>query len=185
MSDERPKRKRIPVRKPEPVIEDELAFVKNKCSPNARKIGYTVESTNIDFWIDKHYHIRNQHGDNNGIRSGIEQEKVHTLVKESIRHLMFYSASVKSFTFLNHNYNPSSGRAIRVVCQKEIGEEKLNVVVEAHADEVNLFEITIITAMQNDEFRLSDGQYMIELLGQGNSVLFQSFRGRVTEIASI
>ena len=167
-----------------PAILDELEFTTNKSSVNARKIGNKIEQTSIDFWIDKHYHIRSQHGDQYGKREGIEPERVKEIIEESLKHLIFYSAVVKNFSFLNYNANPSE-RSLRVVCQKTYNNNKTNVIIEAHVLTLSVFEITIFTAMQADEFKLSDGQYSIELLGGGNSILYHFSRGVTSEIASI
>lgn len=167
-----------------PAIIDELEFTANKCSPNARKIGNKIESTNVDFWIDKHYHIRYHQGDEYGKRDGIEPEKVHGIVEEALRHLILYSGSVKNFTFLNHNPE-SGGRNLRVVCQKNFDGQKTNVTIEAHIISLNEFEITIVTAIQKNDYQPSDGQYAVELLGNDNSILVQSSRGKITDISSI
>lgn len=167
-----------------PAIVDELEFVANKSSPNARKIAEKIINTNIDFWIDKHYHIRMQHGDEEGKREGIEQDRVLEIVKESLKHLMVYSATVKNFTFLNYN-TPKGSRNVRVVCQKYFDENKTNVVIEGHLIGLNVFEITILTAIQKNEYQPSDGQYTLELLGSGNSILFHYNRGSLNEVSQI
>jgi hypothetical protein len=167
-----------------PAIVDELEFIENRCSLKARKIGDRIENTNIDFWIDKHYHIRHQHGDEDGKREGIELEKVYEIVQESLKHLMVYSATVKNFTFLNHNA-PKGGRNLRIVCQKFYKENKTNVTIEGHLISLNEFEITIVTAIQKNEYQPSDGQYAVELLGAGNSTLIHCNRGNLNEISHI
>lgn len=184
MSENR-RRRRIPLNKNAmPAIIDELEFIANKCSPNARRIGKKIESTNIDLWIDKHYHIRYHIGDENGKREGIEPEKVHGIVEEALKHLIVYSAIVKNFTFLNHNAVKGE-RALRVICQKEFDSGKTNVTIEGHFVSLNEFEITIVTAIQKNDYQPSDGQYAVELLGNGNSILYHCARGKITEISSI
>jgi hypothetical protein len=44
-------------------IQDELEFIKNKCSDHARKIFVQIENIHVEIWFDKHYHDRHQHGD--------------------------------------------------------------------------------------------------------------------------
>lgn len=167
-----------------PAIVDELEFGKNMCSQNARKIGEQVEKTTVGLWIDKHYHIRVQHGDESGKREGIETEKVYEIVQESLKHLSVYSAIVKNFTFLNHNLPPGD-RAVRVICQKCFDGNKTNVTIEGHFVSLNDIEITIVTAIQKNDYQPSDGQYAIELLGGGNSVLLHCSKQKITEISNI
>ena len=70
-------------------IVDPLEFKKNKCSDNACHITTKVENIDIDLWYDKHYHLREQVGDENGKRDGIDREVIQSLVLTSIKHLMF------------------------------------------------------------------------------------------------
>lgn len=82
-------------------VIDELEFTKNKCSENARKHSNLFESIEFEIWFDKHYHNREQHGDEDGKRHGIENELVINLINKSAMHLIFYSLKVRSFSFLN------------------------------------------------------------------------------------
>lgn len=168
-----------------PAIIDDLVFEKNQCSNFARKIAEDVHGISLNYWIDKHYHNRYYIGDADGKREGIEPGNVYALVMEAVKHLMFYSGVVKNFKFLNYKPNPADGRLLRVVCQKVIEGHKLNVIIECHAIKLDMFEITIITALQKEDFEISDGQYSIELLGAGNSTLFHCSRGKLVEISSI
>lgn len=54
------------------VEPDPFAFTPNKCSPNARMVYTRSESIEFDIWFDKHYYIREQHGDDVGKRVGID-----------------------------------------------------------------------------------------------------------------
>lgn len=167
-----------------PAIVDEAEFIENKCSPNAKRFSQRVENTNIDIWIDKHYHIRSHLGDEYGKRDGIEPEKVREIVEEAIRHLIVYSGIVKNFTFLNYRHAKGQ-RALRIVCQKEYGGNKTNVTIEAHLTNLNEIEITIVTAIQKNDYQPSDGQYVIELLGGGNSTLLHFARNKLNEICDL
>ena len=60
------------VKKQSNVIFDELAFIANKSSTNARKITTLKECIKLNIWYDKHYHDRHHLGENNGdVREGI------------------------------------------------------------------------------------------------------------------
>ena len=169
-----------------PAILDELEFGQNKCSPNARRIGSHAQNTNVDFWIDKHYHIREQQGDDFGNkRDGIEPEKVHTLVKKCIPHLILYSSFLRNFTFLNYDKLLIKERIIRVVCQGIYDGNQLNVVIEGHVISLTDIEITIVTAIQKNEYLPHDGQYAVLLDDNKGSELFYCSKRKLGTAAVI
>ena len=170
------------VRKGVPAIEDELAFIENKCSKRARKIFTESEEIQIELWFDKHYHDRAQHGDESGKRTGIDTHLVEDLVLRSFKHLLFYGSVMKGFTFLNHP-GISIG-SVRIVLQEYREGTMLNVVIEAHFLDIRAYEITVKTAMATDEFRVADGQYVLELQ-EDRSVLKKNENGKIKEIFAI
>lgn len=141
-------------------IVDVEAYTENAGSKNARKlidINYNIVT---EIWIDKHYSIREQHGDNLGKREGISREVVEILVKKSFLHLKYYNLKHSNFKFVN--FPPSGVRNIRIVLKDEFkNQETLNVVVEYHFIDLSLYEVTVFTAMCKNDFYLSDGQYAI------------------------
>lgn len=176
-------RKRITYeKKGVPAIEDELAFVENKCSKNARKIFAESQEIELELWFDKHYHDREQHGDNSGKRKGIDNDLVEDLVLRSFNHLLFYGAVIKGFTFLNHP-GIATG-SVRVVLQEFINDTTLNVVIEVHYVNIYKYEVTVKTAMAIDDFRITDGQYVVELQ-EDSSFLKKNEKGQIKEIMSI
>lgn len=165
-----------------PAIEDNLTFIKNKSSDNAKKLGEIAVSFATHLWIDKHYHIRYQFGDDNGPRTGIEPDTVEKLVKKAIPFLLFFSTAVAGFSFVNLNNN--SERPVKIVLKEGEGNDTLNVVVEAHFVEINKFEITIKTAMRVEDFRLHQGQYALEVL-ETNCILYRNNNNRMFELCEI
>jgi len=167
-------------------IVDEIAFVQNCASPNARKVVSIDETFQIDIWEDKHYHLREQHGDTNGKREGIEPKKTQEIIKEALKHLIFYSGVVKNFSFLNYKL-PLGSRALRILCQKIYDGNTTNVIIEGRVIGLNCFEITVFTALQKNDFEPSDGQYVLELLGNENSILSHYTKrfNKLNEICSI
>ena len=141
-------------------IVDLEAYTENAVSKNARKlidINYNIVT---EIWIDKHYSIREQHGDDFGKREGISREVVEILVKKSFLHLKYYNLKRPNFKFVN--FPPSGIRNIRIVLKDEFkNKETLNVVVEYHFIDLSLYEVTVFTAMCKNDFYLSDGQYGI------------------------
>ncbi len=177
---DKPKRKRILVgRNRVPASEDGAAFGLNKSSPRARKIATTGYSLTAETWIDQHYQIRKQLGDTDGFRTGIEQTAVESLVRRSMNHLFTYSTLLKTFHFIN---DENQGVYVsRVVLQERMDDRFLNVVIEAHYLEVSMFEITIKTAMCTEEFRIADGQFVLQVDGN-QSTLKRMERGTLREI---
>jgi hypothetical protein len=155
------------------VLIDELAYTQNRCSPNTRNVGSSEIKLKLDVWFDKHYVFRSVVGDENGKRQGIEIDIVIRLVSKLFKHLVFYSSNVKNFHFLNSiPIEHKQQRRVRVVLQDSFSaNETLNIVVEFHYINFNMYEITIVTAMGHDDFRMSDGQYAIELISESASKL--------------
>lgn len=166
-----------------PIEEDPLEFRQNKCSPKAKRIFTEDETVTIDLWFDKHYHDRDQHGDDLGKRDGIDNEVVEGLVRRSVKHMLVYSTLVSGFAFLNRDLKPYE-RPLRIVLQEQTKHGLLNVVIEAHFIEVDYYEITVKTAMCKDDYKLFDNQYSIELDGDG-SILKKSDKRGVNEVQAI
>lgn len=80
-------RKRIEKKLIGEVVMDELAYIPNKSSKNARKVLDKIEHIEIEIWCDKHYYTRVNIGDEHGRREGIEEEVIKDLVVKSIPHL--------------------------------------------------------------------------------------------------
>lgn len=123
-----------------------------------------------------------QHGDEFGKREGIDPDRVLALVEKSLKHLIIYSTHVRGFSFTKID-----GSAIdpqKTVLQEEIDGMVLNVVIKAHLIDIHTFEITIITAMCVDDFRIFDGQYVIDIHGNTSTLLRKESK-KMLEICSI
>jgi hypothetical protein len=96
-----------------------------------------------------------------------------------MNYLIAYSSFLKTFSFINHDSN--GGRANRIVLQEPTDEGRLNVVIEAHLIDNDTYEITVKTAMRNDSFKISDGQFALEVF-DNESVLKRMERGRIIEV---
>jgi hypothetical protein len=151
------------------LIEDKLEFKKNFSTQRARKIKTFQEELKVELWFDQHYIVtRHQHGEDSGEkRDGISPEEVEPLLKKSIVHLVCYGANVKGFNFLNHENKPP----VRIVVKERSIGETLNVVSEVHLVDLNLYEMTVKTAMRKDDFRIENGRFAIEFIGNNQSVL--------------
>lgn len=156
----REKRKRISVNEVENIVDVE-AWLENSASRKVRHYTTFAENFQIEFWYDKHYWDRLHLGDENGDRVGIAFENVEPLMVKSFKHLMYYVLKHRDVLFVNHP--PPKTRNIRIVLRQRFYDKiTLNVAVEYHFISLNKFEVTIITAMSNQQFQLGDNQYAIE-----------------------
>ncbi len=160
-----------------------MEFKTNKSTQRARKIKIFREELNVELWYDQHYIVtRHQHGEDSGEkRNGISPEDVEPLLKKSIVHLICYGAIVKGFNFLNHANKPP----LRVVLQERSAGETLNVVVEVHLLDLNLYEMTVKTAMRKDDFYIENGRYAIHFIGDNQTVLKKQEGKIEIEIATL
>lgn len=182
----KPKRKRIsrlkePSKEDKDLVIEKEMFVANASSENAKKILVFNENLNIEIWIDKHYQNRVYHGSDDGVeRKGIEYANIEPVLIKSFKHILYYSLKHKNFVFINHP--PKQVRSIRLVLKELIEDEIfLNIVVEYHFVDLNTIEVTLITAMQSDDFNISNGQFGIEF-EDNYSKLLQFSGGRLNEV---
>ena len=61
----------------------------------------------------------------------------------------------------------------------------LNVTIEAHYKSLREYEITVITAMCVNDFRIADNQCVIEILDEDSSVLRRMVNKNLREISTI
>jgi hypothetical protein len=142
------------------VIIDEDAYVENACSKNAKRINNISENIITEFWIDKHYSIRDQHGDDFGKREGIDIKTIEDVISKSFKILKFFNFKNEKFRFVN--FPPKKIRPLRLVLKQVfMTDETLNIIVEYNFIELNLYEVTVVTALRKENFTLSDGQYGI------------------------
>lgn len=105
---------------------------------------------------------RVQFGGDDGIkRDGIDEATIQELVSHSISHLINYAVKIKGFSFVNTT-NPK-GHNVRIVLQRQTGSSLLNVVVGFYQQHTDRYEVTVFTALVADDFRISDGQFALEI----------------------
>jgi len=158
-----------------------LIFTKNKCSPNARMVFTNAESLVFDIWFDKHYYIRERHGDENGKRDGIDPDAVKNCVLKAAKHLIFYAIKLRNFSFVNFGVVNRPERVI-LTLEKE-NEINLNIVTEYHHLSLNRYEVTVKTALRKNDFYFGDGDYQVTIHEDGSSTLFRKERGKVNSIS--
>ncbi|MGV6830327.1 MAG: hypothetical protein ACWA5P_02035 [bacterium] len=174
------KRKRItkPIKDIE--VEDPLEYKSNCATDNAQLI-YVYDELKVELWCDKHYNLRRTVGDSDGKREGIEIEPVKNLIIEGFKFLLDIYLQGVPFKFINYfDITQKNKPPIRVVLQRPVGESVLNVVSEIHFLDTSKFEITVITAMVINDFKIGDGQYAL-YIGKNNIVLNRKIRGSLIQ----
>lgn len=159
-----PKTEKLPeVNPPSTSNSNKKEFTNNAASENAKLI-HIYNDFQFEIWIDKHYEDRVNYGDENGQREGIEQEIVLPLIIESIKYIFHFFLANRITTFINFpdKKNPKNKTKHRIVIKDyRKSEIPLNTVVEVHFINYGKFQITTITAMQTDDFLMTDGQYCV------------------------
>ena len=149
-------------------LVDPMEYKKNKSTDKARQVVKIQEHLYYDLWFDQHYIGRSQLGDESGKRDGISPETIEDLIRKSLHHMVYYSARIKGFSFLNHDDTSS----VRIVLQDSYSDINiLNVAIEVHFLDGRTFEITVKTAMCVDDYRIQVGQFVIEFIDEHSSVL--------------
>jgi hypothetical protein len=165
------------------VSEYEHGFQPNLASKNARLTSTHKINIPVDYWVEKHYVNRKNYGDENGEREGIDEDVIEALVKKAFQHLMYYSFRNPKFKFVN--FPPIKGnQGVRIMLRESSGvNQDLHVPVEYHYLGNLTYESTVITAMKQEGFRISEGQYVIEFDGD-DSYLLQSIQKKLNQIDS-
>ena len=168
-------KQRAKIKKKNKVVSELIEYKPNSASENAECI-HKYEELKVELWCDKHYHNRLNYGDSNGKREGIEVNGVQHLIINSFKYLLDIYLRGIQFKFINY-FNPKEPKKtpIRIILKTPINETILNVVAEIHYLETSKFEITVITAMSIDDFRVADGQYSL-MVNKNNVVLRRNIR---------
>lgn len=177
MAGSRPRISKVDLNK---VIPEEEGYTENCASKNAKLIKLFPEDIATEFWIDKHYSNREQFGDDDGARDGIDIQSVEDLVSKSFKHLKYYSLKHKKFTFVS--FPPPKFHKLRIVLKQVFNVEMtLNIIVEYHFISLNKYEVTVVTAMRKEDFHFSEGQYCIEFI-ENESTLYFKQEGRIIRV---
>lgn len=150
--------------------ETEPDFKPNCASENA-KLLHKYTEFEVELWIDKHYQNRRIHGDENGRREGIEEKEVQDLIIKAFKYLLDIYLRFPRFTFINFFEKDKTPTKERIVLKEIKDNGTLNVVIEIHFLDTSKYEVTVVTAMEVENFKVADGQYVISLVG--NRVLLK------------
>lgn len=146
----------------EEIIDNEL-YTANCCSDNARKIYEYSNDLFIELWIDKHCSLRQVE------RIGIDLHILQDLAIRSVSHLIYYQLREVKFNIIQ--YPEYKGKDKRVVIQEATSTgDLLNIVIECHFLDISSYEVTLITAMVENNFRVFDGQYSLKIDGESSEL---------------
>ena len=149
---------------------------KPNCASQSAKFIHNFKDFEFEIWIDKHYEIRLNQGDEFGKREGIDEEKIIELIVVSIKYIFHFYIKNRLTNYINF-FNRDKPTKNRIVIKDwRDTENPLNIVVEIHFLDFGKYEITTITAMKCIDFKLSDGQYNITI--SDNSVNLNRFVNR-------
>lgn len=141
-------------------------FSQNCSTPNA-KLVHKYTDFEIEIWIDEHYGKRESIGDENGLRLGIEMDKVINLIIDSVKFIFHFYMTLRLTNLINF-YNRDKPTKHRIVVKDfRVTDVPLNIVIEVHFLDYSKYEITVITAMKCENFKMSDGQIFMSLTENG------------------
>lgn len=155
------KRKRIKADTEE--VFDEKLYRANCCSENAKMFHEYSNDLTIELWIDKHCSLRQVE------RIGIDLDLLKDLAIRSIKHIIYYQLRESKFNIIQ--YPEFKGKDKRIVIQEVTSNgEFLNIVIECHFLDISSYEVTLITAMVEKNFRIFDGQFFLIIDGESSEL---------------
>lgn len=137
---------------------------KPNCASDNAKFLYKYTEFEVELWIDKHYENRLIHGDDNGKRKGINEKDVQGLIINAFKYLLDIYLRFPRFKFINFFEQGKTPTKERIVLKNVHDNGILNVVVEIHFLDTSKYEVTVITAMEIDDFKIADSQYVISIV---------------------
>lgn len=163
-----------------PASDANRGFEPNCASDNAKFLHKYTEFE-VELWIDKHYEKRLLQGDDNGKREGINEKDVQELIIKAFKYLLDIYLRFPRFKFINFFEPGKTPTKERLVLKNVHDNGTLNVVVEIHFLNTSKYEVTVITAMEVDNFKIADSQYVISLV-QNRVSLKRSVNKNLQEI---
>lgn len=167
-------RKRITIEK-EDIVDNKL-YIANCCSENAKKFHEYSNDLFVELWIDKHCSLRQIE------RIGIDLDILQDLAMRAVSHLIYYQLRESKFNIIQ--YPEYKGKDKRIVIQELTSAgDLINIVIECHFLDISLYEVTLITAMVENNFRVFDGQYYLRIDGE-SSELFRKISNKEQKVAN-
>ncbi|MFA9187800.1 hypothetical protein AAGV33_06965 [Flavobacterium sp. FBOR7N2.3] len=155
-------------------IIDPLSYSANSSTDFAKKFHECSHDLSIELWLDKHCSLRQTE------RLGIDIDSLQKLALQAIKHIFYYQLRDVKFNIIQ--YPEFRGKDKRItIRQRTNNDEILNLVIECHFVDITLYEITLVTAMVEDNFRIFDGQYVLDIDGD-SSILSRKIANKITKI---
>lgn len=155
-------------------VVDPEAYKPNSCSNSAKYFHEYPNDLIVELWIDKHCSLRQVE------RAGIDLDILKALAMESVKHTIYYQLRLPKFNIIQ--YPEYRGKDKRILVQQATDEGGLlNLVVEYHYLDFSRYEVTLITAMVEDNFNIFDGQYILFIDGE-SSTLKRKVVGKINDI---
>ncbi|KGO90999.1 hypothetical protein [Flavobacterium subsaxonicum] len=175
--DDKPKRIRIKSPVIETFIVDPLKYGVNASTQNARQDCTINIKYDVEIWYDEHVSIRQLE------RDGIEIDVLKKLASKSFKHIFYYQLRYPLVKLLQ--YPERKGRNYRFVLKEQCEDGALlNITCELHFLDAGLYEMTFITAMITNSFKIFDGQYIVKVDGE-SSTLSKLENGTIKLIAEV
>ena len=166
------------------VVIDPEAYRFNSCSKNAKPEKIFGHKIYTDVWTEKHYNIRLFQGEDDGQkRDGIDLDLVLNLISETFPHVLVYALKVGKIV----NFPPFvANQSTRIVLQNlvDAGHHFLNVAVEYHYLDMDTYEVTVWTAMNEKNFNIREGQYVVQL-HHDRTILHQKIKGSFVQVFDV
>lgn len=158
----RPRIPKAEVEEEEEIIDPD-SYTANSSSDFAKKFHECSHDLSIELWLDKHCSLRQTE------RLGIDIDTLQNLALRGIKHIIYYQLREPKFRIIQ--YPEFRGKDKRIIIQQTNDDDSiLNLVIECHFIDISFYEITLVTAMVESNFRIFDGQYVLYVDGESSTL---------------
>ncbi len=146
----------------------------NSCTQTGRQFYKANINTEVELWFESHC-------DKRQLERGLESNTLQNLTVRCISHIFYYQLRYPAFVFIQ--YPEKRGIKYRFILQERNQEGNLlNIATEIHYVDIGIFEITLITAMIEENFNVFDNQLVLRVDGE-SSQLFRQVNRQLVEVA--
>ncbi len=175
MESPKKKRSRILDKKPPVAVENIKRYSPNSCTATGRQFHQTKIDIDVELWFEKHCNERQ-------IERGLESDTLQKLTVRCINHIFYYQLRYPNILLVQ--YPENRGVKYRFILQeRNENGEMLNLATEIHYVDIGIYEITLVTAMIEENFKVFDNQLVIRVDGE-SSQLFRCNNKKLVEIAN-
>ncbi|MFW0738807.1 hypothetical protein [Flavobacterium sp. T12S277] len=165
MSENKPKRKRITIPTSDVVVGSLTKYTPNSCTQTGRQFHKAVIHTDVELWFEKHCDTRQ-------IERGLESNTLQDLTVRCINHIFYYQLRYPAHVLIQ--YPEKRGIKYRFILQERNKDgDLLNIATEIHFVDIGIYEITLVTAMIEENFNIFDTQLVLRVDGESSQLLRQ------------